>query len=313
MAGGKEKIRQVALSFPGFLELLPRYDQCCYVKTIGAGSRYIDIFDATEWKKLDWLPPQIASDPGRFAQFRTNLDRARSLSDLLRTPAPGVIEVKFAGDAHPTRSFLGMLSNATQPDSSNWTFGKDLGDGTVFGPSAARNPKLDSLEGGLESFAEHATIFDDQWVVAEIRHELTTLGELHRQPISGSGHPTISKVVDGVQRDWKIVSLEITVTKPYLTASDKIEGVATIKFEGPTPGLRNGLVIPEILIDRKGAASRLSFLERTTPEDILENQIVYKFDSSGVALKEGTAEVILNMPEASRPTRAIARVAIQEP
>jgi pimeloyl-ACP methyl ester carboxylesterase len=313
MAGGKEKIRQVALSFPGFLELLPRFEECCYVRTPGAQPRYINVFLADEWQALGWLPPQIANDPQRLAAFRQTLERAQSLSALLQSPSPGVIEVKFAGDAHPTRSYMGMLSTATMPGPNNWIFTKGLGDGTVPAWSAARKPKFDNLEGSLVSFAEHATIFDDKWVVSEIARELLAIGEINRRPIAGSGHPVISVVVDGVERNWTIASLEITVTEPYLRSGEKIAGVAIVQLDGTAPDLNVGSISPKLFVRRADTSFELPLSEQTSPADIANSRVVYKFETSTVGFVEGASELTLTIPNASQAASAFARVVIIKP
>lgn len=313
MAGGKERIREVMLSFSGFLELLPRFERCCYERARpGAEPRYINVFSADEWKALGWLPSKIANDAGRFALFGKKLERAASLSQLLQSPSPGITEVRFAGDAHPTNSYMGMFSAATTPDPQNWIFTRGLGDGTVPAWSAARKPKFDNLEGALVSFAEHATIFDDKWVIKELERELTAIGEVHRQPIAGSGHPTISAIVDGIQRNWTIKSLELRPMQSYIFAGEKIEGSAIVQFEGDTPGLKLGSIGLKI-VSGSDLTSQFPTAEQTSSDDLANSRLVYRFESSSAGFDEGALELILTIPDASEEARAFARIVVGKP
>ena len=313
MAGGKEKIREVALSFPALLEILPRYEQCCYVKKFNKTNTYIDVFSADQWVQLGWLPMPIANDSSRLERFREQLARAKTLTDTLKTPATRVLEVKFAGDPHPTRTFLGMLPGATRPSATNWIFSKEIGDGTVPSWSAARNASLNSLQGSLVSFSEHATIFDDRWVVGELRRELLSITPINRQPIDGSGHPVFSAIIDGIQRAWTIRSIEFRPNQPYLIAPDKIEAVATISFERGVPGLRRGSVVPKVIAQQGDLVKQLPIVEVTSANDIAQRQLVYKLEAPSTEFDDGAIELTLTIPGARADAKAAARLVLKNP
>jgi pimeloyl-ACP methyl ester carboxylesterase len=120
LAGGQDVVARVSLSFPGMLELLPRYDDCCYIRKSDNSRKPLDIFDPQTWRSLGWLPAAYTA-PERFERFAEALKRSNGLTSLLTQPAPpGVYEIIFASDVHDTLRLLGMKEGATTP--SNWVF-----------------------------------------------------------------------------------------------------------------------------------------------------------------------------------------------
>jgi pimeloyl-ACP methyl ester carboxylesterase len=257
LAGGMDKVREVAISFPGFLELLPRYDHCCFVRNANGSRRDIDIFDAEQWKAMNWLPNLIKTSPTRFAVFKANLERSKMLNVLLGATPPGVTEVRFAGDAQPTRVYFAVRDGATSPSSDTWLFTKDKGDGTVPVWSAARNPAFNSLAGALISFSEHATLFDDTWAKDELKHELLAITPVRREPISGRGHPVISVTAEGAQRNWTILSIDLAAKQPTYRSNEIFEADVVVMLEGSAQGLKVGLVNPIAMLRTNTAAHPL--------------------------------------------------------
>ena len=141
MAGGQDVVARVVLSFPSMLEMLPRYDECCYIRKSDGSRLYLDIFNPATWRSLNWLPTAY-SNPAKFSQFSSTLERSKSLTPLLSKPAPaGVYETIFASDIYDTLRLLGMKEGATRPE--NWIFTSSKGDGTVPVWSVARRIKSD--------------------------------------------------------------------------------------------------------------------------------------------------------------------------
>src|SRR5262249_14509213 len=152
--------------------------------------------------------------------------RAAALGMYLNDPAPyGIREVKVAGDAHSTRLYLGMRANNTHPEA--WLFTMAEGDGTVPKWSAANNLAFDSLAGTLQSFYEHATIFDDRWVQDQLSRELTEDVPPKELAIAGPGNPTLRVTMGGKEAIWTLKSVTIlpesaTVSKAANIAADLI-------------------------------------------------------------------------------------------
>jgi pimeloyl-ACP methyl ester carboxylesterase len=75
--GGAAEIRKSLLSFPGFYDLLPSYDLCCWF-TGPMGERQFSAFDPAAWQRFSWYNDVFSSDADRgFLKFQ--LQRARAL------------------------------------------------------------------------------------------------------------------------------------------------------------------------------------------------------------------------------------------
>jgi Lecithin:cholesterol acyltransferase len=305
LAGGTETIRRVALSWPGMLDLLPRYRECCSIKAQNGSYTVVDPFNAETWKGQHWLPTQMQTGTG-YNDFKTNLDLAGSLTTILRTPAANVIEVKFAGDARDTQFVFTALSSpdgTSIPGSANWYFTKAPGDGTVRDLSAARDPQLKSLEGALQSFAEHATIFDDKWVRVELKRELTVQPADTRPAISGSGHPDIKATVDGEKRTWELGSTDITVASPYLELGAELQASILVSLSA-APGLKSNAYLPVVQMKQGNAIRPLSVSDLSQQGDIDNRKLKFTATGSTVDFAEGPAEIVVSFPDASPATSA---------
>jgi pimeloyl-ACP methyl ester carboxylesterase len=310
IAGGMDTIREVATSFPGFLDLLPRYEHCCYVRNANGSRRDIDIFDAEQWKAMNWLPNRVANSTTRFALFKTNLERAKTLTALLQAIPLNVTEVKFVGDAQTTRVYFAVRNGATSPSSDTWLFTKDQGDGTVPVWSAARNPAFNSLAGTLVSFSEHATLFDDTWAEDELKHELLAVTPVTREPISGRGHPTISIIADGMQRNWTIRSIDLATKMPTYRSNEIFEANVVITLEGSTQGLKAGLVKPIAVLRTNTTAYPLMSTETTNSDDLAVGRLAFELRLKLAAVETGAAEIEFSLPSVRDDAKAITRIAV---
>jgi pimeloyl-ACP methyl ester carboxylesterase len=305
LAGGTETIRRVALSWPGMLALLPRYRDCCSIKQTNGNYKDVDPFDAATWKTQQWLPALLQTGAG-FENFKTNLGQAGNLTAVLQAPAAGVIEVKFAGDARDTQFVFTALSSSagiSPPGSANWHFTKAPGDGTVRDLSAARDPLLRSLEGALQSFAEHATIFDDKWVKAELKRELTVQPADTRPAISGSGHPEIQAVVNGESRMWELGSTDIDIASTYLELGSDLQASIAVSLSA-APGLKANAYVPVVQIRQGNAIRPLAVTDVSQQGDIDNRKLRFAAGGPTVDFSEGPAEVVVSFPGASPATSA---------
>jgi pimeloyl-ACP methyl ester carboxylesterase len=312
IAGGIEKIREVIVSLPGFLELLPRYEKCCYVRANDTSRKEIDVFNADQWKALGWLPKEVSENPARFARFRDNLAKAGSLSALLRSPIQQFPEIKFVGNAHPTRVYIGVRESATRPSRETWHFTKDPGDGTVAGWSAARNPSFNSLSGSNVAFSEHATLFDDKWAKERVKLELLAITPTRREEIDGPGNPVIGKAEDGSTRTWTIRSIELVPTQVTYHKGELLEAEVLILASGGRQGFRKGLVVPEGRFNSNIAEKRVSVTETTSDEDLVARQLRFKLSVLLDTLPIGAGELTFSLPTVRSDANAVARIAIIE-
>jgi pimeloyl-ACP methyl ester carboxylesterase len=304
LAGGIDTIRHVALSFPSLLELLPRYDECCSFKKANDQYVAINVFDAQLWKTNGWLPTDMRDGP-RFTQFASNLKRASQLTSTLRSPAPpGVLEVRFASDSRSTRFIFTAREGRTSPGHENWFFSFERGDATVPVWSAAREPGLNTLVGALQSFGEHSTIFDDDWVRSELKRELFTAAAVLDRPIAGKGYPTIETNVGGQRREWSLERLEITPAETYVTINSPIETVVGLKFSGNARDFSSGTYAPRVLLRQGGVTVPMNIIETTSELDKGNHTLKFKGTGETRTLHEGVVEVVVQLPSAQPATEA---------
>jgi pimeloyl-ACP methyl ester carboxylesterase len=164
MAGGIDAIRRVIFSFPSVYELLPSYDKCCRIGNETAYTPF-DPTDVSVWKANDWIPFEHRGT--RLALVEKAFRDARRIHSIMRQPLPVDVEVTLiAGDRFGTYLYLYVDPNDRRW--TNWRFSKNRGDGTVPLWSAASLNVADSLP----AFVDHATIFDDKWIVIKLQRML---------------------------------------------------------------------------------------------------------------------------------------------
>jgi pimeloyl-ACP methyl ester carboxylesterase len=311
MAGGTETIRRVALSWPGMIELLPRYSKCCTLKAQNGTYTDVDPFDPVIWKQQKWLPALMQTGAA-FESFKKRLTLAGSLTPLFQSAPARGIEVKFAGDARNTHFIFTAVLTAdgtSPPDGGSWHFSKAPGDGTVRDLSAARDPQLRSLQGSLQSFAEHATIFDDKWVRVELKRELTIHPADTRPAVSGSGHPQIRPIVDGEERTWEIGTSEVTVPSSYLELGQNVKTSVLLTLDA-SPGLRPNVYAPIVQLRQGNDFRPLSVVDLTEQNDADNKQLRFSAEGSTGGFSEGAAEIVVSFPTASPPTSASAYIVL---
>lgn len=292
VAGGIETIRQVSLSFPSLLELLPRYKDCCSLK-IGPGTyQPVDVFDASRWKELGWLPERETREP-TYGTFRRNLERARELSAILSAPAANQIEIKFAGTPKSTRFIF--VTEAKSADPSSWRFSLDRGDGTVPAWSAARDPSLKDLSGSFQSFSNHATIFNDEWVLAQLRRELLETKAIVDRPISGEGPQALTVMVDGVKRRWPLDRITVAPSNTFVPPEGQAQAVIEFVFEDGTKNIKAGAYRPTVLLLQDGTSTPMVVDETSTPNGVANRKLSFAATLPAKDLGEGAAEIVVEI------------------
>lgn len=303
LAGGVDTIRHVALSFPSLLELLPRYDECCSFKKSNGQYIPINVFDPQVWKANDWLPADMRDGP-RFVEFASNLERASQLTSTLSSSTPGVLEVRFASDSRGTRFIFAAKEGHTSPSHENWYFSFERGDTTVPVWSAARDPGLKTLAGALQSFGEHSTLFDDDWVRSELKRELFTAAAVLDRPIAGKGYPTIETMAGGQRREWSLERLEITPAETYVTVDSPIETVVGLKFSGNARDFGSGTYAPRVLLRQDSVTVPMDVIETTNESDKGNHVLNFKCAGETRGLHEGVVEVVVQLPSAQPATES---------
>ncbi|GEM_PF-6098857 len=304
--GHTEAIHRIVLSFPGFLELLPRYEDCCYVKHAeGTPLEYLNVFDPGVWLRLGWLPGEVRSGAA-FERFSAGLSAAQRLTSLLARQSPdGITETLFAGDAHATPYGLGMPVGNTITD--GWKLGYGAGDGTVLAKSAAANKTFDSLEGTLESFSPHATIFDDPYLVKQLGRALLKFPDTEgAQPIAKEGPPTVA-ISRGQQRLYAtIVQMKLDASAPTLFVGDRLTGEfeLSIKASDGLP-IAEGVITPIGSYRIGGKSNPLRLEEHSDDEDLRNNLHRYALTAKPNEL-EGNAEIKVRVGDTAVSTRYVA-------
>jgi pimeloyl-ACP methyl ester carboxylesterase len=302
-AGGKDVIWRVALSFPSMLELLPRYEQCCYVRKLDGSQQFIDAFDVNVWRQLGWLHQQY-SDPEKYNRFRHSLQRSKELTDLLTRPAPsGVWEFIFAGDTVDTLRRVGMMEGATRP--GDWFFSKARGDGTVPVWSVARRPKSDTYSNTLPAFGVHAHLLDDKWVVNKIHRSLQNQNPTDPDPINAPGRPALSVMLNGTASTWSIETVDIQVTTPFLRPGAGVQADLTIQFESGVRDLATNSYKPKAFLLQSGQRTQLQVRETSQGSD-LELKRTHYSAIGNAPNKEGAAEIVFELNESFMPSKAFS-------
>ncbi len=282
------------LSFPGFLELLPRYE-CCYVRTQSNDQQWLDVFDYSIWSKFDWLPEGELSQQWRD-DLKTHLTKAKELSSVLTEELGGQpLEVRIAGDAHTTPLRLGMAWDKTR--SADWKYTSDLGDGTVPVWSAASNQSFDNLAGTLESFSQHAVIFNDKSVIVQIERELLQVAPKQGiEAIGKVGRQSLRVMVDGKEQSVDVAQISLQVDAPYHAVGTAASGTFIVDLSDA-----DDLRVPRHSLTPKGSllmnGEVQSFvLEEPEPNeaDAANYRHRFVFKTSPVAA-QGAAEITVSL------------------
>lgn len=285
MAGGQDVVARVSLSFAGMLELLPRYEDCCYIRKADNSREMINIFDAEIWRALGWLPPAYTST-GKFQRFSESLKRSKSLTPLLSQSAPpGVYEVIFASDVHDTLRLLGMKEGATNP--ADWVFTSSKGDGTVPVWSVSRSVKSDNYSNTLPSFEKHEHLFDDKWVDEAISRNLVSSRPNEAYQIGLRGHPVISVKTNGVDQGWPVSFVSLTLKKRALKPGESSSAELVVALQDTSVDVSSGIYAPTATIDYSGQQQRLEVRDLTDLDDLRLKQLRYS-----VAFQAGSEEGI---------------------
>jgi pimeloyl-ACP methyl ester carboxylesterase len=173
--GGTAELRKSLLSFPGFYDMLPNFDNCCWFSP----DTPFDSFDVKAWSRFSFY-----TDVFRGPQEQTFLDRQlqRAL-DLHR----GTLSVDLPGRHREGQRFIvtGLIDTVTRVyldarTGERLRYERNEGDGTVPLASASEDRKEDDRALTF-SPAEHMRIFNEQsakeTVVRTIRGRKALTGE----------------------------------------------------------------------------------------------------------------------------------------
>jgi hypothetical protein len=223
---------------------------------------------ASFWKSQGWLPSEYQGGDA-FKALQDAMDRAKDLHQLVAKALPSEVQqVFFAGDLISTKLYLYV--DPSKPSWDHWSYSNSVGDGTVPIWSAAPA----GISTSLPSFSDHATIFDDQYVVDTLKRLLNC----------NSVPPLIAA----------------TNLRLARTANDDIVGVSTIDVESNQTGARVGSQIelsititmvdqiaagqlsPGVVVTGPNGTVPTSLSETTTPADVGARVLRYsvKFDAA---------------------------------
>ncbi len=301
MAGGQDVVARVSLSFPSMLELLPRYDKCCYIRKADRSQQYLDIFDPQTWVSYRWLPAAY-SDPQKFARFAEALRRSKELTALLSRAAPaGVYETIFASDIHDTLRLLGMKEGATTP--TDWVFTSSKGDGTVPVWSVARSMGSEGYPNTLPSFSKHEHLFDDKWVDSAIYNNLASGKPEEPFKIGMPGRPALNVTINGASRTWPIRIATVTLDKKAFKPGDVATSELTIELEDTAPGLAPGAFLPAASIEQSGRSRPIEVHEVTNSDDLNVRHLRFSARAQ-VGSDEGIGVIVFHVDDRLEPGQA---------
>jgi pimeloyl-ACP methyl ester carboxylesterase len=301
VAGGQDVVWRVALSFPSMLELLPRYDQCCYIRKSDGSQQFLDVFDPTVWRQLSWLPREFL-EPDRFNRFGQSLRRSKGLTSLLIRSAPSsVAEFIFASDSIDTFRRIGMREGATTP--REWFFSKARGDGTVPVWSVARQPKSDTYSNTLPSFGVHAHLFDDKWVINKIERSLKDLNPNDPDPIGAPGRPTVPVMLNGIASSWPIETVDIETARPFVRPGADMQADLIIKFDAGVRDLASNVFEPKAFLVQSEHKTALQVREISQASDLVLKHMHF-IATGNVPEREGAVEIVFEINDSFTPSKA---------
>ncbi len=193
IAGGIPKIRSITLSFPSTYELLPSYDNCCFLVKPGGRTDAFDPFSAVVWKKFSWYSD--AFDSARRIDFlKSALSNAEGLhKDILQKPLPPALEMDLrliATGSYDTRSRV-LIDGEGNLD--RFVFKK--GDGTVVLASSINGRKTSDLA-IAPSVEQHGRIFTTDAAKEYLRNVLYDAPA----PTAGTiSSPSVLRAADGTE------------------------------------------------------------------------------------------------------------------
>jgi pimeloyl-ACP methyl ester carboxylesterase len=162
-AHGLGSVRETAMTFPSFYELLPSYQRCCgFQSPTSRQPNYFDPFIASTWARFSWLPDKFRQ-ADRKAWLQRTLSDARTILNVAVPQGPKVITV--VNSLIPTA--WRVIFDPKDGRALNYI--SQGGDGTVVQWSAANNQLADARP----ALTSHQTIFADDAARQVLRWVLT--------------------------------------------------------------------------------------------------------------------------------------------
>lgn len=168
--GGAKALRKTLLTFPGFYDLLPDYERCCWLVKAGGSPREFSAFDAAVWKKFEWYK-DVFETPADEAYLAAQLARSRTLhEDTLRKPLamPHELDMRLVA--------TGLIKTITRVNIDEATgkvaeYVRKEGDGTVplYSAIAGRDRSDNSI---AASPLEHMRIFTTEAAQETVKNKL---------------------------------------------------------------------------------------------------------------------------------------------
>jgi pimeloyl-ACP methyl ester carboxylesterase len=284
VAGGLSTVRHVIFSFPSVFELMPSYDNCCRIGDPDKGDAkkfpQFDPTDPTLWVQGDWLPSEYRSG-GALNHVLENLKSAAAVRAVVSQPLPSTVdEIRFASGAFSTRLYLYV--DPVNRSWAHWKFHAASGDGTVPLWSAADN----KVGSSLVAFVDHATIFDDRWVAAELDRMLN----------KNSGPPPVKESHLGVttcnpSRFVNVSIVDASLDRVVVSIGESVSLSLSLTSVEP---LSKNCLHPQITAVGSNISNTVELHELTSKED-LEKRTAH-FTASILAKSPGAYSLRLTMP-----------------
>jgi pimeloyl-ACP methyl ester carboxylesterase len=169
-AGNVSLVYKVFGSSEAIYELLPFYQECCYIRFKGEGDlQPLVLADPEIWDRYNlWYEKKARLKDERIAKRVTeSLNRHRTLTDLVGRPLPQNVRAVAVVGTKGEKTVLRARINANGLNKHIWEVAKDSGDGTVATVSAMGALPRETTT-WIESPMGHRQLFDDDAVWAKL-------------------------------------------------------------------------------------------------------------------------------------------------
>jgi hypothetical protein len=184
----------------------------------------------------------------------------------------------------------------SNPSIAGWVFSESRGDGTVPVWSAARNQTFDNLQGTLQSFAQHKTLFDDEWVLKILERELLEIPPAESEPVAASGRPNITFVEAGQIYSWPIEIASVVPDAPTKLPNEDVAAKIVIQFQTDVKNLKPNSYRPRIRLTTNAGTTPLPVREVSTSEEIERGLLVFEI-TGNVGPQAGTAQIATDVTD----------------
>ncbi len=265
--------RQVVLTWPSLLELMPAYERCCYILTDqgedGGVYERFDPYDLRYWQAQDWYDPTWSEPDSPVRQsYDASLARVGLIRDRLSQPVSVARVIHIASPVYATPELIRVGPDMTGFDGVL----KGPGDDTVPFESAT-NDGVSSAQ-VLEASNRHMRIFTGSVTQANLRtalldptpqpHQIDRTVSIDLSEDLGERRARLYEGAASVEVNFMGVDLDGVVWAPGETA----RATMTVNYDmALSPGLRRLLDRHQDLRDRVMGRVRTHLQDRMQDAD----------------------------------------------